>query len=245
RPHQGDLERAAARVRPRSRAVPQRVPAELGDRGPCDLLRIEIHERRPGAGQLPHPGARGGSRGRGVAVAVGRAAVHALGRRNSPIRVRQPLPLFSGRRGSGLGGAALYRGVDCDWVGATLVVAQLDFVTRWRIRSDLSRGVPGGAWHRATRGARLVAPAGGGGRLAAVALGPATGTPTLPVPPGPPGAVWDDVALSPDGRWVAGSRSADGRRALVRWPADSPAAGTVLVETRGSIADPVWTPRGE
>src|SRR2546430_17437624 len=52
-------------------------------------------------------------------------------------------------------------------------------------------------------------------------------------------------SLSPDGRWVAGSRNAGGRWALVRWPVDSPAAGAVLVETRGSIADPVWTPSGE
>src|SRR5439155_896621 len=78
------------------------------------------------------------------------------------------------------------------------------YVTRWRIRSDLYHWVPGGSWRRTTRGARLVAPAGGGGRFAAVALGPAAGTPTIPVPPGPPGAVWDDIALSPDGRWVAG-----------------------------------------
>jgi len=136
-------------------------------------------------------------------------------------------------------------GVDYDWVGDTLVVAQLDYVTRWRIRSDLYRWVPGKSWRRSTWWARLVAPAGGGGRLAAVALGPAAATPTRPVPPGPPGAVWDDVALSPDGRWVAGSRNAGGGWALVRWPADSPAAGAVLVETRGSIADPVWTSRGE
>jgi hypothetical protein len=136
-------------------------------------------------------------------------------------------------------------GVDYDWVGDTLVVAQLDYVTRWRVRSDLYRWVPGGSWRRATRGARLIAPAGGGGRLAAIALGPAAATPTLPVPPGPPGAVWDDLALSPDGRWVAGSRNAGGRWALVRWPADSPAAGAVLLETRGSIADAVWTPHGE
>jgi len=136
-------------------------------------------------------------------------------------------------------------GVDYDWVGDTLVVAQLDYLTPWRIRSDLYRWVPGGSWRRATRGARLVAPAGGGGRLVALTLGPATATPTLRVPPGLPGAVWEDVALSPDGRWVAGSRNAGGRWALVRWPVDSPAAGAVLVETRGSIADPVWTPSGE
>ena len=134
-------------------------------------------------------------------------------------------------------------GADYDWVGDTLVVTQLDYVTRWRIRSDLYHWVPGGSWRRTTRGARLVAPAGGGGRFAAVALGPAAGTPTIPVPPGPPGAVWDDIALSPDGRWVAGSRSAGAGWALVRWPADSPATGAVLVETRGSIADPVWPSR--
>src|SRR4029077_9043478 len=73
----------------------------------------------------------------------------------------------------------------------------------------------------------------------------AAGTPTLPVPAGPPGAVWDDVALSADARWAAGIRSAAGRWALVRRRTDSPAAGAVLVETRGSIADPVWTSRGE
>src|SRR5438876_909450 len=122
--------------------------------------------------------------------------------------------------------------------------AQLDFTSRWRIRSDLYRWVPGGAWRRATRGARLVAPAGGGGRLAAIALGPASGRPTVPAPALPRDAVWEDVAPSPDGRRVAGSRSADGRWELVRWPADSPGAAAVLLETRGSIADVVWTAGG-
>ena len=51
-------------------------------------------------------------------------------------------------------------GVDYDWLGDTLVVTQLDFTSRWRIRSDLYRWVPGRAWRRATRGARLVAPPG-------------------------------------------------------------------------------------
>src|SRR5207253_5134308 len=64
-------------------------------------------------------------------------------------------------------------GVDHDWVGDTLVVAQLDYVSPWRIRSDLNRWAPNGPWRRATRGARLIAPAGGGGRLVALALGPA------------------------------------------------------------------------
>jgi hypothetical protein len=136
-------------------------------------------------------------------------------------------------------------GVDYDWLGDTLVVTQLDFTSRWRIRSDLYRWVPGGAWRRATRGARLVAPAGGGGRLVAIALGPASGRPTVPAPAVPRGAVWEDVAPSPDGRRLAGSRSADGRWALVRWPADSPDAAAVLLETGGSIADVAWTSGGE
>src|SRR5437016_12354441 len=84
-------------------------------------------------------------------------------------------------------------GVDYDWLGDTLVITQLDFTSRWRIRSDLYRWVPGGAWRRATRGARLVAPAGGGGRLAAIALGPASGRPTVPAPALPRDAVWEDV----------------------------------------------------
>ncbi len=136
-------------------------------------------------------------------------------------------------------------GVDYDWLGDTLVITQLDFTSRWRIRSDLYRWVPGRAWRRATRGARLVAPAGGGGRLAAIALEPASSRPTMPAPAVPRGAVWEDVTPSPDGRRVAGSRIVDGRWALVRWPADSPDAATVLLETGGSIADVVWTPGGE
>ncbi|HEV2750651.1 MAG TPA: hypothetical protein VGV12_09025 [Gemmatimonadales bacterium] len=139
-------------------------------------------------------------------------------------------------------------GVDYDWVGDTLVVAQLDFTSRWRLRSDLYRWVPAtGAWRRATYGARLVAPAGGGGRLAAITLGPASGQPTVPTPADSGGSqvVWTDLALSPDGRWVAGIRSAEGRWSLMLWPATDPRAAVALLETRGSIADVVWKPDGE
>jgi len=136
-------------------------------------------------------------------------------------------------------------GVDYDWLGDTLVVTQLDFTSPWRIRSDLYRWVPGRAWRRMTHGARLVAPAAGGGQLAAIVLGPASGRPTVPAPALPRGAVWEDVAPSHDGRWVAGSRSVDGHWALVRWPVDSPDAAAVLLETGGSIADVVWSSGGE
>ena len=136
-------------------------------------------------------------------------------------------------------------GVDYDWVGDTLMVTQLDYTTRWRIRSDLYGWVPGRAWQRRTWGARLVAPAGGGGRLATIVLGPAAAVPSVPVPASPGGAVWTELAFSPDGRSLAGSRAANGRWSLFEWPAERPAAGTALVDTRVSIADPVWTPGGE
>ncbi|HEX4628456.1 MAG TPA: hypothetical protein VH137_06655, partial [Gemmatimonadales bacterium] len=142
-------------------------------------------------------------------------------------------------------------GVDYDWVGDTLVVAQLDFTSRWRLRSDLYRWVPAtGAWRRATHDARLVAPAGGGGRLAAITLGPASGRPTVPTPDDSGGgegggAVWTDLALSPDARWVAGIRSVEGRWSLMVWPATTPRAAVALLETGGTIADVVWTPDGE
>jgi len=63
--------------------------------------------------------------------------------------------------------------VSYDWLGDTLVVAQLDWTSRWRARSDLYRWLPGGQWRRVTHGARLVSPRAGGGRLSVIALLPA------------------------------------------------------------------------
>ncbi|HEX9283409.1 MAG TPA: LpqB family beta-propeller domain-containing protein [Gemmatimonadales bacterium] len=143
---------------------------------------------------------------------------------------------------------AVNAGVSYDWLGDTLIVAQLDFTTRWRVRSDLYRWIPGGAWRRETHGARVVAPRAGGGRLSTIILGPATNHPALPVPPGPPGppgATWGEVVPSPDGRQVAATRNAGGHWQLVRWPADSPAAAVVLVESRGVITDPTWAAGSE
>src|SRR2546426_5521041 len=134
-------------------------------------------------------------------------------------------------------------GVSYDWLGDTLVVAQLDWTSRWHLRSDLYRWLPDGSWRRDTRGARLVRPRAGGARLAAIRFTAAAAEPTLPAPT-EPGAVWGDVAPSPDGRWVAATRNAQGHWALLRWPADSPQAATVLRATAGVIADPVWTGDG-
>ncbi len=135
--------------------------------------------------------------------------------------------------------------VSYDWLGDTLVVAQLDWTSRWRVRSDLYQWRPGGEWRRVTRGARLVEPGGGGGRLSAIRLVAAGNRPEPAGPAGPAGATWGAVAASPDGRRVAGTRNADGHWALLRWPADSPGAAVVLQASRGVISDPVWTPAGE
>jgi len=144
-----------------------------------------------------------------------------------------------------LGTHRVNAGVEYDWLGDTVVVSQLDFTSRWRIRSDLYRWLPGGGWRRATRGARVVAPAAGGSRLAAIVLGPGSSRPTIPAPATGPDAVWEDVEPSPDGRWTAGVRSAAGRRALVLWPGDSVAAAVEVFATRASVTDLVWTPDAE
>src|SRR3989442_986065 len=134
------------------------------------------------------------------------------------------------------------------WDGDTVVVAQLDYTGRRQLRSDLYRWVPGGVWRRETHGARLTQPA---GRSVAIELRPGANRPTVPAPADPGrgeggGAGAGEAGVpSPDGRWIVGTRNAGGGWALVRWPADTPAAAVVLVESRSVLADPVWTPRGE
>jgi hypothetical protein len=141
--------------------------------------------------------------------------------------------------------------VSYTWLGDTLVVAQLDYLDRWRPRSDLYYWVPGtGAWRRETHAARLTEPRAGGGQLAAVALVPGASRPTVPAPSGGGiGATWGDVVPSPDGRWIAATRNAHGHWALLRWSAESAGGGggtaQVLLEARGALADPVWTAAGD
>jgi hypothetical protein len=139
-----------------------------------------------------------------------------------------------------------------DWLGDTLIVAQLDFVDRWRLRSDLWSWMPDGAWHRTTAGARLIEPRAGGGVLTAVAIDAGDNAPVLRSPLSahlvsgldPAGTTWGDVVPSPDGRSVVASRHRDGHWALVRWSAAAPAAVTVLAEPPGGVADPTWTRDG-
>ena len=159
------------------------------------------------------------------------------------------LRVLDGETLHGIASHAVNGNVSYGWSGDTLIVAQLDYTARWRLRSDLYGWTPGGAWHRETRGARLTQPA---GRSVAIELRPGANRPTVPAPADPGGggggggggATWEAVVPSPDGRWIAGTRNAAGRWSLVRWPTDSPAAAVSLVESRSVVADPVWTSRG-
>ena len=70
-------------------------------------------------------------------------------------------------------------GVSYDWLGDTLIVSQLDYTSRWQLRSDLYRWLPDGRWTRTTRGARLQQPRAGGDRLSTIELVPGGNRPTL------------------------------------------------------------------
>lgn len=138
--------------------------------------------------------------------------------------------------------------VSYDWQGDSLLVTQLEFTSRFRIRSDRYVWLPGGAWRRVTRGARLTAPRAGGGLLAEVVIGAADNTPVVAGARvhDAPGAVWGAVVPSPDGRWIAATRQLGGRWALVRWPRAAPESVGVIAAARdgGPIADPSWAPDG-
>jgi hypothetical protein len=135
-------------------------------------------------------------------------------------------------------------GVSYDWAGDTIVIVQLDFTGRRRLRSDLYRWVPAtGKWSRGTRGARLTEPRLGG---FAIALTPGDNAPILggETLPDSPGTTWGDVVPAPDGRYVAATRHQDGRWTLVRWPAGRPDSSAVLFAPGGLVADPVWSAAG-
>ena len=108
-------------------------------------------------------------------------------------------------------------GVSYDWLGDTLIVAQLEFSSRWTIRSDLWRWSPNGAWTRLTTNARLIEPRAGGGTLSALKLAGGGDAPAI-VAPAIDGT-WGPTVPSPDGRWIVAARNQNGRWELVRWPA--------------------------
>ena len=130
--------------------------------------------------------------------------------------------------------------VSYDWLGDTLIVAQLEYADRWTLRSDLWRWSPDGSWRRMTSSARLTGPRTGGNLLASLRLEPGANAPTLPFPSSP-GATWNAVVPSPDGRRIVATRHSGGHWALVSWPAASPDSVAVLAEPPGGVADPTWS----
>jgi hypothetical protein len=135
-----------------------------------------------------------------------------------------------------------------DWLGDTLVIAQLDFATRRQIRSDLYRWLPDGVWRRETHGRRLVAPRAGGGILTTIELIPAGHQPYIGGVAMPAidtaGTTWGALVPSPDGRLIAATRHCDGHWQLVRWPRGRPDSVAVLVTSQDVITDPVWSMDG-
>src|SRR5439155_344767 len=133
-------------------------------------------------------------------------------------------------------------GVSYDWVGDTLIVAQLEFSSRWTIRSDLWRWAPpppprGGAWTRLTTDARLIEPRAGGGTLSALKLAGGGDTPTISA--APIDGTWGPTVPSPDGRWLVAARNQKGHRELVRAPGAAAAGqiGARLVRFRPARRD--------
>ncbi len=139
------------------------------------------------------------------------------------------------------------------WMGDTLYLTQLEFVSPVQIRSDVYRWKPGGVWERLTYGGRhsdvFAVP---DGRLGVISLnfglrqlqlvGDDGGT---PVPfPAPDASDWGRVALSPDGASVAAARHYDGRWDIVLWPAGHPEELRPVTDDVALDADPVWSPDG-
>jgi len=183
------------------------------------------------AGQLrSQPIARLSPDGRSLAY------VHNDGRGAQRLRVIDP------QSGTELRSHRVTAQVGFDWLSDTLIVAQLDFTSRWTIRSDLWRWAPGGAWTRMTRGARLIEPRVGGFVVTGLELGRGRSIARMPPLQMDSTATWGPAVPSPDGQWVVAPRHQNGRWTLVRWRAVSPAPPTVLTEAAAgsAIADPAW-----
>lgn len=144
-------------------------------------------------------------------------------------------------------------GAEIAWVADTLYVTQLDFGSPVEIWSDLYRWVPGRSWTRLTRRARFTTPfatrdrsvgvlTSRGGTRSVVALqGPMSRPRSFPAPPADE---WANLAVSPDGRWVAGVRHHGGRFDVVVWPREDPDQVVSVTDDLALEADPAWSPDG-
>lgn len=139
--------------------------------------------------------------------------------------------------------------VSYDWAGDTLLLTQLDFTGRWKLRSDLYRWMPppNGAWQRVTTDGRVMEPRAGGGVASMLQFGRGQSVAVYgPVVRMDSTANWGPAAPSPDGRWIVAPRHQNGGWALVRWPVEAgtaPRSITVLAEAPdgSAISDPVWS----
>ena len=153
--------------------IPFRVGRPLRHAGATQSLSDEWS--RAVAGALP--AAQPGARGRGQLV-IGRLRSQPVPRvspdgRNLAYlyddgRGARRLRIVDPRNGAVLRSHRVTGGVSYDWLGDTLIVAQLEFRSRWTIRSDLWRWSPDGAWTRLTTNARLIEPRAGGGTLSEI-----------------------------------------------------------------------------
>lgn len=135
-----------------------------------------------------------------------------------------------------------------------IVFDQLEFTDRYRVFSDLHVVEPDGAVRRVTEDARLTAPAAepGGASVVAVSEGQgsqglvrvalADGTVTELAPP-EPGVYWAYPSVSPDGRWIASTRWADGRHDVVILDAGGGLRYQVTADRALDFA-PAWSPGG-
>lgn len=130
--------------------------------------------------------------------------------------------------------------VSYDWVGDTVMVAQLDLTGPNRIRSDLYRWDPDGDWTRLTSGARLTEPRGGGGALVSIQVTPDGNHPTLPEIRDTAGTDWGEVVPSVDRVWVAATRHRDGHWQLVRWPWVAPDSVSMLIDGSSLVSGLTW-----
>src|SRR5437879_576765 len=131
-----------------------------------------------------------------------------------PRRVARRLRVIDPATGAVLRSHRVNGQVSYDWLGDTLVVAQLDYTARWTVRSDLWRWSPDGAWTRVTTGARVMEPRTGGGLLSTLKLTPGGEMPSAGAQAND--ATWGPAVPSPDGRWMVAPRNRHGRWALVR-----------------------------
>ncbi len=137
------------------------------------------------------------------------------------------------------------------WAADSLYVAQLDFSSPVQIRSDLYRWQPPNSWTRLTRGERVtdafVTP---DRRVGVLVLRRGVRVPMLVGPgslmpyPAPAGNDWGRVAISPDGRWVAGARHANERWDIVLWSVGEPEDVRLITDDEALDGDPSWTSDG-